>query len=183
LISDNRSCRAIDAAEAWADGIITTAQLKAVQLQAEAACDEYTSAPQARFGDATSNALSATVAVARPNKAWVWTVANLMRAASSPAPEYNRDALIQAELVQVQFLRDIFNNPFRRIQAPRIWKGDTVTHLAHDIYENRTFAGLPILADALEEAGCDNNDILSHCRSGGVHVRGCWVVDLILGRR
>jgi hypothetical protein len=50
------------------------------------------------------------------------------------------------------------------------------------MYDFRDFAAMPILADALEEAGCDNPDILSHCRNPGVHVRGCWVVDLLLGK-
>jgi hypothetical protein len=64
-----------------------------------------------------------------------------------------------------------------------------VVRLAQAAYEERQMpAGtldntrLAVLADALEEAGCDNADILAHCRSGGEHVRGCWVVDLILGK-
>jgi hypothetical protein len=48
------------------------------------------------------------------------------------------------------------------------------------MYDDRDFRAMPILADALEEAGCDNQDILSHCREPGEHVRGCWVVDLVL---
>ena len=50
------------------------------------------------------------------------------------------------------------------------------------MYDDRDFAAMPILADALEEAGCDNADILAHCRAPGVHVRGCWVVDLVLSK-
>ena len=55
--------------------------------------------------------------------------------------------------------------------------------LAQGIYEERAFDRLPILADALEDAGCDNADILSHCRGPGPHARGCWVVDLLLGKK
>jgi hypothetical protein len=62
------------------------------------------------------------------------------------------------------------------------WNGCVVRHLAQAIYEEKAFDRLPILADALEEAGCDNTDVLAHCRSGGQHVRGCWVVDLLLGK-
>jgi len=51
------------------------------------------------------------------------------------------------------------------------------------IYDDRAFDRLPILADALEEAGCEDQDILGHCRSGGEHVRGCWVVDGLLAAR
>ena len=57
-----------------------------------------------------------------------------------------------------------------------------VTALAHAIYEERRFQDLPILADALEEAGCSNAEVLTHCRQPGEHVRGCWVLDLILGK-
>jgi hypothetical protein len=58
----------------------------------------------------------------------------------------------------------------------------TATTLAHSIYTNRCFEQLPILADALEDAGCTNTDILTHCRGRGPHVPGCWVIDLILGK-
>jgi len=57
-----------------------------------------------------------------------------------------------------------------------------VRNMAEAIYEERTFEQLPILTDALEDAGCNNSDILNHCRQPGVHVRGCWVVDLLLGK-
>jgi hypothetical protein len=62
------------------------------------------------------------------------------------------------------------------------WNAGTVRKMAQAIYDDRAFDQLPILADALEEAGCANRDILDHCRSGGDHVRGCWVIDLLLGK-
>jgi hypothetical protein len=58
----------------------------------------------------------------------------------------------------------------------------TAKQIAQKIYEERAFDRMPILADALEEAGCDNADILGHLRGGGEHVRGCWVIDLVLGK-
>jgi hypothetical protein len=57
-----------------------------------------------------------------------------------------------------------------------------VVHLAQAICEERAFDRLPILADALEDAGCTNADVLDHCRQPGEHVRGCWVVNLLLGK-
>jgi hypothetical protein len=57
-----------------------------------------------------------------------------------------------------------------------------VVKLAQVIYDERRFTDLPILADALEEAGCTNSDVLDHCRGPGPHVRGCWVVDLLLDK-
>ncbi|MBP3957292.1 hypothetical protein J8F10_18765 [Gemmata sp. G18] len=83
---------------------------------------------------------------------------------------------------QVELLRDIFGNPFRPLTFDLAWLTSDVLALAHGIYEERAFDRVPILADALQDAGCDNTDILSHCRSEGAHVRGCWVVDLVLGK-
>ena len=54
--------------------------------------------------------------------------------------------------------------------------------IATGIYDDRAFERMPILADALQEGGCDHADILTHCREPGTHVRGCWVVDLVLGK-
>ena len=85
--------------------------------------------------------------------------------------------------VQTDLLRDIFGNPFRPITLDPRWQTETVVALATGIYAERAFDRMPILADALEEAGCDHADILNHCRGDGPHVRGCWVVDLVLGKQ
>jgi hypothetical protein len=82
-------------------------------------------------------------------------------------------------------LREIVGNPFRPVSldpAWLLWNEGTVTKLAEAVYEERRFGDLPILADALEEAGCANADVLAHCRGDEEHVRGCWVVDLLLGK-
>jgi hypothetical protein len=94
---------------------------------------------------------------------------------------------------QAHFVRDIFGNPFRLspplASAVLAWKDRTIHRLARAIYEERkmlegTFdnARLGILADALLDAGCDDDDLIQHCRSPGPHVRGCWAVDLCLGK-
>jgi hypothetical protein len=82
---------------------------------------------------------------------------------------------------QVRFLRDIIGNPFRSVAIDPLWRTSTVVALAQGIYEERTFDCLPILGDALEDAGCDEA-ILNHLRQPGSHVRGCWVLDMILGQ-
>jgi len=79
-------------------------------------------------------------------------------------------------------LRDIFGNPFRPITVDPAWRTATVVALTEAIYADRAFDRLPILADALEEAGCTSAELLSHCRQPGEHVRGCWAVDLVLGK-
>ncbi len=83
---------------------------------------------------------------------------------------------------QSHLLRDIFGNPFRPIAVDPTWLTSTAVGLARGIYDDRAFDRLPILADALQDAGCENSDILAHCRGDGPHVRGCWVVDLVLGK-
>jgi hypothetical protein len=70
-------------------------------------------------------------------------------------------------------------NPDARRGCPPAASG---RKLARAIYDGRAFGQAPFLADALEEAGCDSADVLAHCRSGGEHVRGCWAVDLLLGK-
>lgn len=85
----------------------------------------------------------------------------------------------------VPIVRDIFGIPFRPVTINPTWltwNDDMVQKIAQAIYEDRASDRMPILADALEEAGCSNRDILGHCRSGGEHVRGCWIVDRVLGK-
>jgi hypothetical protein len=83
-------------------------------------------------------------------------------------------------------LRCIFGNPFRPL--PTIdpvwfrWNDGTVPRIARGIYEGRRFGDLPILHDALLDAGCDDQDILDHCKAPGPHARGCWVLDHLLGK-
>ncbi|HUR55082.1 MAG TPA: hypothetical protein VMZ71_13195 [Gemmataceae bacterium] len=80
------------------------------------------------------------------------------------------------------YIRDIFGNPFRPVSFAPSWGTSTAIALARQMYEARDFSAMPILADALQDAGCADADILGHCRGDGPHVRGCWVLDLVLGR-
>jgi len=83
---------------------------------------------------------------------------------------------------QTAMVRDIIRYPAPRVSMVTAWFTGNVTGLAETIYAERAFDRMPILADALEDAGCTNEEILTHCRGGGEHVRGCWVVDVILGK-
>jgi hypothetical protein len=87
------------------------------------------------------------------------------------------------------FLREILGNPFRPPRFEDAWRTSTVSALAKGIFEDRAFDRMPILADALLDADCDEEAVLRHCRGTELHakepvshVRGCWVIDLILGR-
>ncbi len=85
---------------------------------------------------------------------------------------------------QTRLLRDIVGNPFRPVSLDPSWLTSTVVALAQGIYEENAFDRMPILADALQDAGCDNDDVLNHCcDEKQIHARGCWVVDLVLGKK
>ncbi len=116
--------------------------------------------------------------IGHANATWVEYSDSLFRVIPIPpqvTTEYGRGAV-------ATLLRDIFGNPFRPVAFDSSWLTSTVLALATGIYAERAFDRLPILADALQDAGCDNDDILTHLRSDGPHVKGCWALDLVLGK-
>jgi hypothetical protein len=165
LVSDSRCIHAVDMAERCADGLSNYSELneawKAVWELAIRTTDDA-----------------------------LWTISNATDPDDQAAEcqsfidgyAYSEPTGDSKEEAEAALLRDIFGNPFRPVTAVPDWLTSTVTQLAKSIYQDRTFDRLPILADALQDAGCNNADILAHCRQGGVHVRGCWVVDLLLGK-
>jgi hypothetical protein len=104
----------------------------------------------------------------------------------SAVPAEGKETLLAEQAAQASLLRDVIGNPFR--PRPTLdpawlrWNDGTVARLARGIYEERRFQDMPILHDALLDSGCDNQDILDHCEGPGPHVRGCWVLDLLLGK-
>jgi hypothetical protein len=128
-------------------------------------------APKAAYY-ASSNAYLAAAALANPGAA-----------TSDPGFSSSRAA---EERAQVGLLRCLFGPLLFRTVPLALswlaWNDGTIPKLAQAVYEERAFDRLPILADALEEAGCDNADILTHCRGPGPHVRGCWLLDLLLAK-
>jgi hypothetical protein len=102
--------------------------------------------------------------------------------AVSPAPEYTPKGLFAAD--KAAMLRCLFGNPFRPATIDSAWlsaDSSSVPRLARAIYYDRAFEHLAVLADALEEAGCTDAELLGHLRQPGPHVRGCWALDLLLG--
>ena len=79
-------------------------------------------------------------------------------------------------------LRDVVGPDLPARPAPPGCRSADAVGVARAIYEDRAFDRLPILADALRDAGCEDEAVLAHCRGKGPHVRGCWVVDLVLDR-
>jgi hypothetical protein len=94
--------------------------------------------------------------------------------------EARRDAERAAHL---ELVWCVFGDTLRRVAFDPAWRTSAAVALARTAYEERHFQDLPLLADALEEAGCGDKAILEHCRGPGPHVRGCWVVDLVLGQQ
>lgn len=183
MLTDERSRRAVEVAEAFADGRASDEELQAASRAAtraaeaaawaarEAARAEWATASRAEWAAAeeASRAERAAERAAEAAEA-AWATA---RAAAAEKAAGAEDRDVQADL-----LRCIFGDPFNL--APPIRVGGTARRLAEAIYEERAFDRLPILADMLEEAGLTDPAILRHCRGGGPHARGCFVLDLIL---
>ena len=152
---DELGREAIEVAERYADGQAGSDALRAARLACRAA------------GDSASWYAAATLPLVAARNAALSAVAGPYY------PEVER-------LAQAGLLRDIFGNPFRPPIFNPTWPTPGIVDLAQKMYEERDFSSMPILADALQEAGCDNADILDHCRGPEPHCRGCWLVDLLL---
>ena len=105
------------------------------------------------------------------------------------APAETCQRIAPNDQIPPSLIRDIFGNPFRPASLNPAWQTPTVVALGQAAYDSRTLPGstldgarLAVLADALEEAGCDNANVLNHLRSPGPHVRGCFALDLVLGK-
>lgn len=90
---------------------------------------------------------------------------------------------VPPELHSAALLRETHGQVLARAEFAAHWVTDTAKALARDMHERQTFAAMPILADALQDAGCDDPFVLEHCRGPGPHARGCWVLDQVLGFR
>ena len=164
------SVSALRVSEHYADGLAEVVELNRAYAQAFDVATEY----QQLDGPpvAAGFAALATCYAAHPDES-ADDVAHYARRALASETE----ASYQADL-----LRDIFGNPFRPVTIDASWLTSDVLALARGIYDERAFDRMPILADALQDAGCNNDDVLRHCRGGNAHVRGCWVVDSLLGK-
>lgn len=172
-LSDARSRHAVELSEEFADGLVTKTVLDEVERNARQAWYEIaTNRIDSPAEHAAAGAfMSANTTGIFQRLGIVWRFAH---AAADRLAE---------KAIQTAILRDIFGNPFRPITVDPRWRTETVVGLARGIYDERAFERMPILADALEEAGCESADVLRHCREPGEHVRGCWVVDLLLGKQ
>jgi hypothetical protein len=179
LLMEDRGRRAIDLAERYADGTAENAEM--LQLLQELREAQGTS------GVWTPHTTAEYVVqvLLLPNDLNVAEMAleqavwPLHREAEPKKPNLFRKAIRRA---QAPLVRDIFGNPFRPVAFDPAWRTSNVAAVAQVVYDERRFADLPVLADALEEAGCTDPELLAHLRSPGPHVRGCWAVDLVLAK-
>jgi hypothetical protein len=184
---------AIEAADAFADGRATDADVTAARDRIE--CLRAAPPTGATLWDRRTYALGAAASLAKVTPG-MWSardasdgVCGLVAAASVPesvsdpaeADEAWQSALIGQAARHANFLRCLFGNPFRPVTAGP-WVTPSAVAVSRDIYDRRDFAALPLLADLLEEAGCPEQSVLDHCRTPGEHARGCWAVDLVLGK-
>jgi hypothetical protein len=157
--------------------------LAAAQARAEAVVKRL---KKAKGADAARTA-AATAAVEATRSDAGYGAMFAARSAATARARNNGEQLTAEEKVQLDLLVDIHGNPLRPVVLQPGWRTDQVVSLARSAYAERALPGgeldvahLAVLADALVDAGCDNWDILSHLREPGPHVRGCWVVDLLL---
>jgi hypothetical protein len=172
-----RRCQqAIETAERYADGTATEQELsRAASLAGHAASDAMYRTTRGRLvlrDGITTEEVRARLVAAAVHVHQPFLIGRLQGFRGSL--DFGR--------VGPELLREIFGNPFRTQLADPRWLTTDVLGLARGIYDDRAFDRLPVLADALIDAGCDDEAILAHCRSDGPHVRGCWVVDLVLGK-
>lgn len=192
LLPDPRSRAAVEAVELHADGVYDIDTLARVLADAGGVANRLREGQ--REGSPSERAMAAARFQAAAGVAALgWPASSAASAAAGDtalavkawAKSAGRSARPMAQRergVQVALLRDIVGNPFRPVAPDPNWRTSTVVALATTIYEGRTFELMPILADALSDAGCDNDDLLGHLRGPGPHVRGCWGLDLVLDK-
>jgi hypothetical protein len=205
ILADERSRQAVEAVERWADGLATDADLASARQEARAAGVVARAAREAARREERAHFArrdgwwerkrTTEECSRREGAAWfAWRLAGREwkpldavgeAAELAAAVAAERDAEAAERAGQVALVREVFGNPFRPVPldpAWLAWHEGTIPRLARATYDNGAFDRLPVLADALEEAGCTAQDVLRHCRQQGGHTRGCWALDLVLAK-
>ena len=196
FLDDDRSRKAVEVAERYADEVIDESERRAIRRDALEAASQGSHESWAcqrvlcrKIADCFATPIDTSEHLGGVPDAVVHAAglnAHFVAAKSLGWGPHVEPILHTAEECerneQTISLRDIFGNSFRPVTIDPRWLTSNVVDLANAIYSERAFDRMPILSDALMDAGCDSEEVLNHCRSEGPHVRGCWVVDLLTGR-
>jgi len=185
LLSHSSSRYAVELAERSADEPVDERELDMASGDAEAAFeDTFTDDDGMPVLESDLRPAAASAASYASSPGRLEIERHLFVVVGDAATALNSDASALAEL-----LRDVFPHPARPSAADPGWRAPTILALARAAYQERHFPGgdldaerLAVLSDALEDAGCSDAAILSHLRGPGPHVRGCWPLDLLLGK-
>jgi hypothetical protein len=185
LVTNAYSRRWVEVEEAYIDGKLERAELVAALAdRGQGETDDNIRWAEQMASDAYYHAISCALSVARhafqsdpnmndakPNISEGFLVPTMVDESSKERAKQTR---LLCELLGPL--------PFHPVTLNPAWLTPTVKQLAAVIYEERQSDKMPILADALLDAGCDNEEVLKHCQNGGEHVRGCWVIDILLDK-
>jgi len=196
LLTQEDSRTAVEIAEQFADGLVSKAVLAQSKRKAKEVATAITN-----YSAEDPAAWAASWIVSSRRSGVIRAIETTVMVADMEAREgarqrfddafgYEANQAVGKEVANTKsrfspLVRCVLGNPFRPTKLDEFllaWSNSTIPNLAQTIYEERRFEDMPILADALTDAGCDNEDILNHCRGENVHVRGCWVLDLMLGK-
>jgi hypothetical protein len=180
LLPEGPARQPVELAEAFADGLLDREEWQSAHERWQE------SALGLAFGFTLGGRISEALEQMGLSAALGSSHAHLASRAARSAAEWVGEWAVSSEArTQCHLLRDILGNPFRPFTvepAWRHWNNNCAQRLAQEIYDSKRFEDLPILGDVLEDAGCTEPALLSHAREGGEHVRGCYVVDLVLGK-
>jgi hypothetical protein len=185
LLTDERSRNAVLVAERAGEGLADRAELLAAWRSAWGAIrddrcfGERAAARAASVGSPVFTAHAATEAARARGR-------EQARGVRCGRVEVKKQGTAAERHRQCDLIRCLLGNPFRKVAldlAWLTWNGGAAAAMARRIAEERRFADLPVLADALEDAGCADSDVLTHCRGPAPHAHGCWVLDLLVGKR
>jgi hypothetical protein len=205
LLADERSRKAVEITELYADGLVNKSAFhqaveaaRAASLQAarpRVMMGEWLAAAQARAAESVACMLAADdpadeAATWGKEAVRAWAAQSQATNIGDPvhmpwlpyqaiSPE---SAWIAEGIAQCELLRDLVGNPFQSPTLHPSWRTGPAVALATAIVQDHVYGALPELADMLEKAGCNNSDILRHCRETKEHARGCWVLDFVLGK-
>jgi hypothetical protein len=191
LIPDKPGREAVEQAERFADGVVGRQQLAKVRRTCSQRSyinrplferDNAWCAMIAVLGSVSNNVMELEVSAMAGAMAYAGFSLIDAPDRSTTYPAERQKLRAEEHRYQASLLREIFGNPFRSVTLGPAGLTPAIKSLADAIYLERAFERMPVLGDALEEAGWNSVEVLAHCREPGEHVRGCWLVDALLGK-